>query len=74
MKIIYWIDEDGIYSTIRKREVDATEKVDNQYHYFDSLNKAKKSLLDNLRSRRDDYRNAIKDVAQISEMSLEEND
>lgn len=65
MKTIYQVQSDGFYSHIVKRNIDSMSKVDNQYYQFDSFSAAKKCLLSNLVSTRNEYNCALKYARSI---------
>jgi hypothetical protein len=65
-KIIYEINEDGIYSTIEETTligVMGERKVD-EICYFSTKEKAKKALLKDLKNSIEDYKVAIKRIKE----------
>lgn len=55
------VNYDGIYSTIRKVEIDEAEEFDGNFLHT-SFAAAKNELVNHLTTRRDDYRWAIKEL------------
>ena len=68
-KVLYMIDWDGIYSSIRK--IETTEEADG-FSLFKSFTKAKTYLLNDLRGTKQDYAYSISRVSSMKEKDLQD--
>lgn len=80
MKTYYKIVEDGIYSYMKKVELnesniiksdwDSTKKYYKGMEVFSTFSEAKSELISMLKSRKDDYNTALKEMRNIKKSDI----